>query len=183
MKKLAMLMLLLLMPLAGQAGETAKTLLSVDLKQEPFADAATITNVPAATTVDVIKRRGGWVQVKPAGGSEGWLKMTSIKYGDAPAAKGESGWGSLLNVARSGRSGNTGVTVTTGVRGLSPEDLKNARPDTDAVKKLDSFPKGRSEAQTFASAGKLQGQQVEYIAATSITEKSGIGSFFNRGKK
>lgn len=188
MKKLAMLMLLLLMPLVGQAGETAKTLLSVDLKQEPYADAATIANVPAATTVDVIKRRGGWVQVKPAGSASsdntaGWLKMTSIKYGDTPAAKGESGWGSLLNVARSGRSGNTGVTVTTGVRGLSPEDLKNARPDTDAVKKLDSFPKGRSEAQTFASAGKLQGQQVEYIASTSITEKSGIGSFFNRGKK
>jgi len=184
MKRILLILALALsLPLMSQAGETAKTLLSVDLKQEPFADAATVTNIPASTTVDVIKRSGGWVQVKPAGGNEGWLKMTSIKYGDAPAAKGESGWGSLLNVARSGRSGNTGVTVTTGVRGLSPEELKNAKPDPDALKKLESFPKGKSEAQTFASAGKLQSQQVEYLASASLSEKSGIGSFFNRGKK
>lgn len=179
----ALLALAILQPLVSNAAETAKTLLIVDLKQEPYADAANVSNVPASTAVEVLKRRGGWVQVKSSTGSEGWLKMTSIKYGDAPAASGESGWGSLLNVARSGRSGNTGVTVTTGVRGLSPEELKNARPDPEAVKKLDTFPKGKSEGQSFASAGKFKNQQVEYLASASLTEKSGIGSFFNRGKK
>ena len=183
MKRLTIIIgCLLLMPYTGYAGEKARTLISADLKQEPYADAQSVGTLSANSDIEVLKRRGGWVQVKSGTLSDGWLKMTNIKYGDTPAAKGDTGWGSLLNIARSGRSGNTGVTVTTGVRGLSPEELKNATPNPDAVKKMDAFPKGRGEAQKFASEGKLQTQQVEYLASSKPSEKSG-GSFFSPGRK
>lgn len=176
------LSVLLLSPLLAVAGEAAQTLINTDLKQEPFADAQTLATLPASSAVEVIKRQGGWIQVKAAS-NEGWLKMSSIKLGGGNAGKGDSGLGSLINVARSGRSGNTGVTVATGVRGLSPEDLKNAKPAPEAVKKLDSFPAGKNEAQSFANSGKLKSQSVEYFAEAKAVETSSSNSFIGGGRK
>jgi hypothetical protein len=179
MKHLRLALLGLFFPFSLWAGDPGQTLVAADLKQEPFADAATLVNLSAGTQVDVIKRQGGWMQVKPADGKEGWLKMTSIKLGTGTAGKGESGLGSLINVARSGRSGNTGVTVATGVRGLSAEDLKNTKPAPDAVKKLDSFPSGKREAETFAGSAKLQSQKIDYLT-NAQTSGSSTNSFGGR---
>jgi len=147
------------------AEDPATTLVNTDLKQEPFIDAQVVISLPANTSVTVLKRQAGWMQVKSSGGAQGWLKMTSIKLGSGgTSGKGDNGIMSLFNVARSGRSGNNGVVVTTGVRGLTPEELKNASPNPAEVKKMDNFPKGKKEADTFANAGKLQSQQVDYLA-------------------
>lgn len=155
------------------AADTAQILTSTELKKEPFADALTIATLAASTAVDVVKRQGGWMQVKPASAAEGWVKMTSIKFGGTTTnTKGDSGLGSLLNVATTGRSGNTGVTVATGVRGLSPEDMKNAQPAPEAVKKLDDFAATKSQAESLASKGKLSSHKIDYLAdAKSSGEK------------
>ncbi|HWT28100.1 MAG TPA: SH3 domain-containing protein [Methylophilaceae bacterium] len=168
---------LLLMPPWVLAGEPAQTLVAADLKREPYADAATILSLPAASAVEVIKRQGGWMHVKSADGKEGWLKMVSIKLGAGAAAKGDTGLGSLLNVARSGRSGNTGVTVATGVRGLSAEDLKNAKPAPEALKRLDSLPNGKREGESFASAGRLQAQKIDYLGMSQAATDQGANTF------
>lgn len=180
MKHHLLLLGLLLLPLGALAGDPGQSLIAADLKQEPFADAKTVASLPVGSVLDVVKRQGGWMQVKAADGSEGWLKMTSIKLGTGTAAKGESGLGSLLNVARSGRSGNTGVTVATGVRGLSAEELKNAKPAPDAVKKLDGFPNGKREAESFAGGAKLQSQKIEYLGMSQAATNS--GSSFGGGR-
>lgn len=152
--------------------DPGKTMVAAELKQEPFIDASTIAKLEANTELDVLKRQGGWMQVKsPAG--EGWLKMTSIKLGNAATAKGDSGLGSLAKMALTGRSGNTGVTATTGVRGLSPEELKNATPNPEAVKQLDQYTGNKSKAQSFAGAGKLQPQSVEYLDAIVAAKQGG----------
>ena len=180
------ILLALLLPLLAYAGEAAQTLIKTDLKQEPFADAKTIATLDASTAVEVIKRQGGWMQVKPATGAEGWVKMTSIKIAGSVAAgkSGDSGLGSLLNVARSGRSGNTGVTVATGVRGLTPEDLKNAKPDPEAVKKLDTVATTKGDAESFAGKASLRRQIVEYIPEAKVANESNpsSGTFGAPGK-
>ena len=178
MKRVALILLgFLLAPLQVMAGDPGQTLVAADLKREPFVDAATVVNLPANTTVDVIKRQGGWMQVKSSDGKEGWLKMVSIKLGTGTTAKGDSGLGSLINVARSGRSGNTGVTVATGVRGLSAEDLKNAKPAPEALKRLDRLPNGAREAETFASNAHLQAQKVDYLGLSQATADQGANTF------
>jgi hypothetical protein len=172
-KTLAIYFLAIPLLLASRAAlaDPGKTIMAAELKQEPFIDASTVSKLEANTELDVLKRQGGWMQVKaPAG--EGWLKMTSIRLGAATAAKGDSGLGSLAKMALTGRSGNTGVTATTGVRGLSPEELKNARPDPAAVKQLDQYATNKSKAQSFASTGKLQAQPVEYLD-TIVASKAG----------
>lgn len=176
-------MLVLLCSLPCFAGEQGSVLVASELRQEPYLDATSLTTLPVNSAVSVVKRQGGWLQVV-AGDRQGWLKMTSVRL-SAASADGKSGdkdVNTLFNLARSGRSGNTGVTVTSGVRGLSAEELKNASPSPEAVKKLDTFPKGRKEAESFAIANKLQYQQIEYIAEPNALVES-TKSFFGGSRK
>jgi hypothetical protein len=177
---LSLLRLLLAMSLLAArlacAGETAQTITAADLKDEPFVDARTIVNLPVGTAVEILKHQGGWIQVKPAADSAGWIRMLSVKLAGASAGKGESGLAELWNVGRSGRSGNTGVTVATGVRGLGAEDLKNARPDTGAVKKLDGLVVSKPDAEKFAGGGSLKKQSIDYMVSSGSTGQNAAGS-------
>lgn len=159
------------------AGESGQAVTNIDLKSEPFADAKTLSNLSAKTAVDVVKRQGGWLQIKTADGASGWVKMTGIKLDGAGTAKaGDTGLGSALSVAQTGRSGNTGITVATGVRGLTPDDLKNAKPDPDAVKKMDSFTVAKSEAESFARSANVSRYSVEYLQEGKSSASPGAAS-------
>lgn len=143
------------------AAETAVTNKETELKREPFSDAATLATLPAQSSVEILKRQGGWTQVKPANAAAGWVRMLNLRLGSgAPDRKGDSGIGALFNVARSGSSGNT---VTTGVRGLSEEDLRTAQPNPQELQRMQQFMVAAPEAQKFASAARLQKQPLEYL--------------------
>lgn len=162
------------------AADAGKTIVAADLKQQPFIDAPTVTNLPANTELEVLSRQGGWMQIKSASG-EGWLKMTAVKLGTGdPKAKSGSGLGTLFNIATTGRSGSSGVTVATGVRGLGQEELKNAQPNHDAVAKMDSFVGAKDKASAFASAASLQSQSLEYLGVA--TSSSSTGSNLSGGR-
>lgn len=150
--------LLLLLPLLALA-EPASVIRATDLKQEPATDSATIASLPENTAVDALERKSGWTRVKATGG-EGWVRMLSLRYGAAAAAKpGASGTTQLFNVARTGTSG---TQVTTGVRGLDAEQIVNAQPNPNELAKLQSFASERPAAETFAAQGKLEAQSVAY---------------------
>lgn len=173
MKKIASV-LALLFPILCMAGESAQTLVDTDLMQEPYSDAKSLAKLKAHTAVEVLKRMGGWLQVKPSENPEGWLKLTVVKLGGAGAGadtKGDTGLTALWNTATQGRSGNTGVTVATGVRGLSPEDMKNAKPNPEAVKKLGDFAVNKSQAEAAAKKAKLSKHDIDYFADAAGSKK------------
>lgn len=159
---------LMLLPLAASlasaAAEPGKTLVAADLKSEPFLDAKTLLNLPANSPLEVLKRLGGWLQVKTTGNPDGWLKLTAVKLGGGTVAKGSGGLGELWNAAQTGRSGNTGVTVATGVRGLGAEELRNASANPEALKKLQGYAVSRSDAERYSAQARLQRQSVAYLA-------------------
>jgi len=64
-------------------------------------------------------------------------------------------------VAQTGRSGST---VTTGVRGLSEEDLKKAHPNPKELEAVKRYASSPEDAQRFAQQGGLQAQQVNYLS-------------------
>ena len=49
-----------------------------------------------------------------------------------------------------------------GVRGLSPEELKNASPDGEALQRMHSFAADKRAAERFAREGKLADVKVDY---------------------
>lgn len=158
MKYLPALLFISLVSLA-HAGETAYTVRSTEIRKQPYSDAATISTLPEKSSVDILERKGGWVRISSKTG-KGWVRMLSLRSSGEPARQGDSGLQSLVNIARSGSSG---VTVATGIRGLDEEDIRNARPNPRELEKLDRYAANRADAERFARSAKLKSQQLEYL--------------------
>lgn len=154
--------LLALMPATAAAAESAFTVRATELKKEPYIDAETVATLPDQARVEILRRQGGWTQIKAQSAAQGWVKMLSLRLGDGAARKGDSGVASLLSVARSGSSG---TTVATGVRGLSEEDLKNARPNPEELQKMERLAATPQDARKFAASANLGGQPIDYLPA------------------
>lgn len=161
MKLIFALCLYMLSAAAAQAGEIAYTVRATELKAKPYTDAATLLNLAEHGKVEIVARQASWMQVK-ANGTTGWVKMLSLRLGagDATNKSGDSGLGALFNVAATGKSGST---VTTGVRGLSEEKLKNARPNPQALKTMQGYAVSGQDASGFARVGNLKSQQMDYL--------------------
>ena len=161
MKWLLVFCLMMLYPLA-HAGEIAHTVRSTELKAKPYSDADTLATLPEKKPVEVLTRKASWMQIR-VDGTSGWVKMLSLRFGDAAQKKGgDSGLGTLFNVAQTGGSGST---VTTGVRGLSEENLKNPHPNPQALEELNRYAVNKRDAQRHAGSGKLSAHRVDYIPA------------------
>ena len=159
MRLLNLLLLPLLLPALAWA-EPAVVTRATELKKEPAADAATVATLAENTAVDATELRRGWRRVKTPSG-EGWVRMLALRFGGpGEAKKGDSGFSSLFNVARTGSSG---TQVTTGVRGLDPEMLAKAQPNMAELAKMEQFIATPDGAAGFAAKGKLQVQQVEEV--------------------
>jgi hypothetical protein len=146
----------------AMAGEPGSVLKTDQLKAEPFRDARNVGTLKAGDKVDILKRSGGWFQVKTAKGT-GWVRMLSIRRGEARKATGGEAAG-LLGLA-SGRAGTGKVVATTGIRGLSEEQLKEAKYNEAELKQADSFVSTRAEAQKFAAKGGLTARSMDYLPA------------------
>jgi hypothetical protein len=141
------------------AWQVAYTVRSTEIKQLPYSDATTVGTLGEKASVTVMSRQGGWVKINSDKGN-GWVRMLSLR-GDSTAKKsGDTGLQSLINV---GRSGSSGITMTTGIRGLSEEDLKNAHPNPGEFEKLKNYAADKAKAEKFARDGKLKTQQLDYL--------------------
>lgn len=150
------------------AAETATTVKETELKKEPFSDAATLSSLPGQSTVEILQRQGGWILIKPATTDKGWVRMFSLRLGSGTAKQGNpgAGIGALFNVARSGSSG---TTVTTGVRGLdiTKDTLQSASPNPNELKRMHEYSVSKAEALKVASSAKLRIQSLDYMEAGS----------------
>ncbi len=136
------------------------TLLKADeLKAEPFRDAKTVKNLAAGEKVEIVSKDGGWLKVK-AGKSSGWVRMLSIRKGDAK--QGASNAAGLLAL-NSGRAGTGKVVATTGIRGLNEEELKAATFDAAEIQLAESYAVKKADAQQFVRQGKLVSRQFDYL--------------------
>ncbi len=149
--------------LAGEAGTALK---ADDLKAEPFRDAKTVGSLTAGDKVEILKKQGGWFQVKSTKGS-GWVRMLSIRRGEARKGSGDAA--GVLGLA-SGRAGTGGVVATTGIRGLSEEELKAAKYNETELRKAESFVATEAEARRFAAEGKLVARKVKYLSASEAVK-------------
>lgn len=140
--------------------QVSYTVRATEIKQQPYSDAATIGMLAEKASVKVVQRQGGWVKIS-SGQGDGWVKMLNLRSSNTK--QGDSGLQSLFNL---GRSGSSGITVATGVRGLSEEDLKSAQPNPAELAKLKNYTADRGQAERFARAGKLEAHTLDFIPAS-----------------
>jgi len=133
------------------AAETGTTLKNDSLRKEPFADAKIAGSFQRGESVEILKKQGAWSQVKTKK-STGWVRSLSIKRGTATASNQTAG----ILAAASGRAGTGQVVSTTGVRGLSEEELKAAKFNETEIKTLESYTLNADQGRQFANAGNLK---------------------------
>lgn len=141
------------------AWQVAYTVRSTEIKKLPFSDAATVGTLAEKASVNVMLRQGGWVKINSDKGN-GWVRMLSLRGDSTTKKSGDTGLQSLINV---GRSGSSGITMTTGVRGLSEEDLKNAHPNPGEFEKLKNYAANKAKAEKFGRDAKLKTNQLDYL--------------------
>lgn len=148
-----------LIPAYVHAGQTAYAVRSTEIKNKPFSDAATVATLNEKSSVDIQERKGGWVRITSKSGN-GWVKLLSLRSTGTSTNQGNGGLQSLINI---GRTGSSGTTVATGVRGLSEEDITNAQPNQHELEKLQKYAVDKAGAEKFARDAKLKSQQLDYL--------------------
>ncbi|QBC42786.1 SH3 domain-containing protein [Iodobacter fluviatilis] len=149
---------LLLALSSGAWAEPASVIRDSDLRDKPFLDATVIGQLKKDNVVDIQMRQGAWMQVKSDSKLVGWIKLLNVRTGKA----GESS--TSLASLNPFKTGSSGSTVTTGVKGLSAEQLQNAQPNPEELSKLKNYTASDSDAQKSAAKEKLIAQEVAYIA-------------------
>lgn len=139
---------------------------NTELKAQPFADAQTSGQLAEKQKVEVLARKVSWTQVK-ADDLTGWVKMLSLRFGDAstaPAAQAQAQAGALQSLFNLVTTGSSGSTVTTGARGLDESKLATPRPNKPAFDAMRSYAVSSPDAQHYAKTEKLDAKTVDYVA-------------------
>jgi hypothetical protein len=165
MKKLLTLSTVLMAALlvsVASAKETGTTRYEVELMAAPYRDAKLVTQLSGNTRVDILERRGAWIRVS-ADTHNGWVRMHQVRLGEGPEKKSGSGLTALWSVGQTGRSGTEGIVATTGIRGMSAEELKKASPDPAGVRRMDQFRANPEAARGHAAAAGLKEKDVAFL--------------------
>jgi hypothetical protein len=150
--------------------ESARTIRATELHAESQSDATTLATLPENTMLEVLARRGAWSQVK-AGTQTGWVRMLNLRF-DAKAGASTPASGSsnpLGGLLASGRTSNSG-TDTTGVRGMTEEDLNKAQANPAEFQKMQSYATDKNAAVAFGKRSKLTTATVPYFPDAAGTD-------------
>lgn len=137
-----------------------------DLRDKPFLDAAVIAPIAANTPIQIQANKGAWMQVKAPNGQIGWIKLLNVRTSGGGTNSSTLALGNVI------KTGSSGQTVTTGVKGLSAEQIRQAEPNPAEVEKMDSFASNQSEATRSALQAKLVPQDVAALSSTSSSSST-----------
>jgi hypothetical protein len=132
------------------------------VRAKPLLDATLITTLAEGTGVELISNEGGWSKIKTPDGKAGYMRLLNLRLTNAGSQSLASGVGKLGNVIR---TGSTGAIATTGVKGITKEDLAKAAPRPDEVAKMESYATTAEEARIAAKSVKLSEQSVAFMEA------------------
>ncbi len=152
----AMLFVLLSIQIAS-AGEPGVALKADQLRADAFNDAKVVGSLIANEKLDIINKKGAWLQVKTSK-QRGWVRLLSVKR-QGPSGSAVAG---MAGVA-TGRAGTGKVVSTTGIRGLSAEEIKSAPFNEAQISKMEAYGVSVDEAKRFANAGGLSANSYPYL--------------------
>ena len=157
--KTALLLALLLLPMISMAAETGTALKDDNIRAEPYADAKMTGKFTRGDKLEILSKQGAWLKIKTSKNT-GWVRLLSVKRGSTTSSGNQTK--GVLDIA-SGRAGTGQVVATTGVRGLSAEELKGAKFNEAEVKTLEGYTQSSVQGQQFASSGGLKAVKFAYL--------------------
>ena len=128
---------------AQQSGKMTK---GADLLSEPSLNSSKVVSVKSGQTVAILEKKGFWIKVQTDNKS-GWTKLSDVELPSIDIKK--------IDPMSTGRASSGNIVNTAGVRGLSPDELKNAKPNSAAVDQAAQISQSVAIADitNFASSG------------------------------
>jgi Bacterial SH3 domain len=139
------------------AGEPGLALKADQLRADAFNDAKVVGSLTANEKLEIMNKKGAWLQVKTSK-QTGWVRLLSVKR-QGPSGSAVAG---IAGVA-TGRSGTGKVVSTTGIRGLSADEIKSAPFSEPQISKMESYAVSADDAKRFANAGGLTANTYPYL--------------------
>lgn len=150
-----------------------------ELRSQPSFSGQVAQRLSPGTTVNLLERRGGWrrIEVK-ANRRRGWVRNYQVRAGQVPSSvvsdNRDENRGVLSDLASLSRSASgllgsgdgtstSQTTATIGIRGLSAEELKAARPDQQQLNQLKRFGASPEAGRAFAKAANLKRRKVNAL--------------------
>lgn len=146
---------------ARMAPTPGTVLRDTELKDKPFIDAKTLQRLPAQTRVTIVDRSGGWLKVVHDG-RQGWARLLHVGSQPAASASTAQELESAAKIA-TGRAGSGNIVNTTGIRGLSEEQLREAKPNPAELQRLESYGVDEEQAAEYARKHKLERREIAYL--------------------
>lgn len=147
-----------------------------------YADASSgarqVGSVSAGTRVSIFTRKGGWQEIFAEQAELiGWVRSYQVRAGNyAPQIEADAdsdSRGFLSGLAAFSRkasrffspggSNSSSSTATIGVRGLSEEEIKSAKPDLAEFEKMRGFSSNPDRMARFQLDGQLSVNQVKHL--------------------
>lgn len=146
-------------PAYAASTETGTALKADSLKTEPYSDAKTTGNLTKGETVTILAKQGAWLKIRNKK-STGWVRLLSVKRSSTTSSQASG----ILNVA-TGRTGTGTIVATTGVRGLTAQELKDAKFNEADINRMKSYTQSSAQGQKFAAAGSLKAVKFDALPA------------------
>ncbi|MCB5195546.1 SH3 domain-containing protein [Deefgea salmonis] len=134
-----------------------------DLREKPFSDSRSIATLSSNSKIEIQKNQGAWMQVKTPQGQVGWIKLLNVRTQSGTRNNGLSTLGNVI------KTGSSGQTVTTGVKGLSAEQIQTAEPNMAEVNKMESYSSSNAEASRLARQAQLSPKKVAPLSNSNTS--------------
>lgn len=141
--------------------ESGKVLRATELRDKPFLEASKTGDLAARSEVEILARDGGWMQVRDGSGQTGWVRLLNVQPLSEGGGSGSSLLGGLLKLGNVASTGSTGTTATTGAKGITQDDLAQARPNMTELAKLEGLPSTAANGRRHAANYKLRARTSE----------------------
>jgi len=168
--------ILLLLYCSQSNAQSATIITDTSLYQRPSLQSSVENLLKAGTPVTVLSRLGGWKQVSyPPNKASGWVRSYKVRTGTIIISEKEQQSGGFFSGLASLSRKASGLfssdkkgysfqrTATIGVRGLSEEQIKNAKPDLEQLKKMESFRSNKKKAKKYAQKGQLKTRRINHM--------------------
>lgn len=158
--------------------EKATIISNTALYQRPSIQSNIIRQLKAGTPVTTESRQGGWKKIAVDRSNQGWVRSYRVRTGTLKVSQKEQQSGGFFSGLASLSRKASGLfsskkkdysfqrTATIGVRGLSEEQIKNARPNAIELEKMETFRSNKSIARNYARTGKLAAAKINHMPKT-----------------
>lgn len=160
-KRLSIALCMMLFSASVLAAQNGVLIKSETLHAKPTSDSASVGSLAKGSSVSVISKQSGWVQIS-SGKTQGWVRILSVRTYGSVAGNAATDIAGVAQMATGKRQPGQ-IVATAGVRGLSEEDLKAAHFSEQGLNELSGYKLSSAAAQSFARLGKLVPQSVPYL--------------------